>query len=267
VTTTPVTPVTPVGAARRVDAVLTAAVDLSRDAALQEAEGNVVGEHLGTHSPAERVVTHVFACTDPAYVGWVWEVQLSRAPRQRSATVDDVLLLPGQGAILAPDWVPWHERVLPGDVGVGDVLPTAADDPRLVLRSEAVREEDDPDLWLELGLGRPRAMSATGRAAAAQRWFDGDHGPEAPLSTGAPKAARCATCGFSVRLAGGLGRVFSVCANGLAPDDGRVVSADHGCGAHSQAAVVPPSGPVAVTEPEPEHGLAADAPVEPHGHG
>jgi hypothetical protein len=44
------------------------------------------------------------------------------------------------------------------------------------------------------------------------------------------------TCGFLVRLEGPLGRVFGVCANEFAPDDGRVVSLDHGCGAHSEGA-------------------------------
>ena len=43
------------------------------------------------------------------------------------------------------------------------------------------------------------------------------------------------TCGFLVPLGGPLGRVFGVCANEYAPDDGRVVSLDHGCGAHSEA--------------------------------
>ena len=38
---------------------------------------------------------------------------------------------------------------------------------------------------------------------------------------------------------GPLGRVFGVCANEFAPDDGRVVSLDHGCGAHSEAATAP----------------------------
>ena len=37
-----------------------------------------------------------------------------------------------------------------------------------------------------------------------------------------------------VGLSGPLGRVFGVCANEYAPDDGRVVSVDHGCGAHSE---------------------------------
>jgi hypothetical protein len=41
-------------------------------------------------------------------------------------------------------------------------------------------------------------------------------------------------------LAGPLGRVFGVCANEYAPDDGRVVSLDHGCGAHSEALAADP---------------------------
>ena len=47
--------------------------------------------------------------------------------------------------------------------------------------------------------------------------------------------SHCVTCGFMVRLAGPLGRVFGACGNEYAPDDGRVVSLDHGCGAHSEA--------------------------------
>jgi hypothetical protein len=76
-------------------------------------------------------------------------------------------------------------------------------------------------------------LSAVGREAAAERWHAGDHGPRSPLAHAAP--ARCASCGFFVPLSGDLGLLFGACANEYAPDDGRVVSADHGCGAHSEA--------------------------------
>ena len=77
-----------------------------------------------------------------------------------------------------------------------------------------------------------RVLSATGRDEAAARWYEGDHGPRSALASTAP--ATCLTCGFMVRLSGPLGRVFGVCANQYAPDDGSVVSVDHGCGAHSE---------------------------------
>ena len=80
-------------------------------------------------------------------------------------------------------------------------------------------------------------MSREGRAEVAQRWYDGDHGPDAPISVAAPAEARCGMCGFYLPLDGSLRQVFGVCGNLFAPDDGRVVSADHGCGAHSEVLV------------------------------
>jgi hypothetical protein len=152
-------------------------------------------------------------------------------------TVSETVPLPGDGALLAPSWVPWHERLQPGDLGVGDLLPTRADDERL---APGYVLSDDPGVeevsW-ELGLGRRRVMSREGRAEAAQRWYDSDHGPNAPISVGAPPNARCGMCAFYLPLAGSLRQTFGVCGNLFAPDDGRVVSADHGCGAHSEVLV------------------------------
>ena len=76
-------------------------------------------------------------------------------------------------------------------------------------------------------------LSLEGRELAAQRWYDSDQGPEAALAQSAP--GRCAGCGFLVRLTGPLSTVFGVCANEFANDDGKVVSLNHGCGAHSEA--------------------------------
>ena len=91
---------------------------------------------------------------------------------------------------------------------------------------------------------RARVLSATGRDEAALRWYTGEHGPRSPLAHAAP--GLCRSCGFLVRLGGPLGQVFGVCANSYAPDDGRVVSVDHGCGAHSEALLPPGSSQPAV---------------------
>jgi hypothetical protein len=82
-------------------------------------------------------------------------------------------------------------------------------------------------------------MSREGRIDTAERWYESDHGPRAPIAKAAPKEARCGTCGFYLPLAGSLRLVFGVCGNLYAPDDGSVVSADHGCGAHSEVLVEP----------------------------
>ena len=215
------------------DPVCAAAVDLALAAALEDA-GPVVGEHLGVHADDVDVVTHLFASTDPAYRGWHWAVTVARADGSDVVTVDEVVLLPGAGALLAPAWVPYSDRVQPEDLSPGDLLPPPADDVRLVpayADPDALVEEV---VW-ELGLGRPRVLSREGRLDAAQRWYEGEAGPDSPRAKAAP--GRCGDCGFLVPLGGALSAAFGACANGQAPDDGRVVALDHGCGAHSETPV------------------------------
>lgn len=221
------------------DAVLEGAVDLARLAAEEIAEHPTdVGEHLGTVVEGERLVSHLFACAAPGYRGWRWTVTLARVPRGRVATVCEVELLPGDDAILASAWLPWSERLRPGDLGPGDVLPLIADDDRLDQGYEATGDADaDAMAVFELGLGRERVLSTHGRAAAAERWYTGSHGPTTPGAVAA--SAPCSTCGFLILLAGSLRTEFGVCANEWSDDDGRVVSMDHGCGAHSQTDVEP----------------------------
>ena len=53
--------------------------------------------------------------------------------------------------------------------------------------------------------------------------------------------AHCGTCGFYLPLAGSLRAAFGVCGNEITSTDGRVVSVEYGCGAHSEAVVEAPS--------------------------
>jgi hypothetical protein len=214
--------------ASRADAVCAAAVEIARAAAVEDGRGTV-GGYVGLEVDGERLVTHLFECTESGYRGWRWGVQVVRGARAKDVTVNGVYRLPGPEALVAPAWVPWAERLRPGDLGVGDLLPAAADDDRLVL---AIEDVDSGVPLVEWGLGRPRVLSFEGRIEAAERWYEGDAGPDAPHAKAAP--ARCGSCGFYVPLAGALGNGFGACANEFSPDDGRVVAVDHGCGAHSE---------------------------------
>ena len=278
------------GRTKEPDETCAQAVDLARAAAEEMAGPAGVGEHLGTTADGDRVVTHLFRSEDLAYRGWCWAITVARASRSKYVTVSESLLLPGAEAILAPDWVPWRERLRPGDLGPGDLLPAAPDDARLVpmatldgddgltdwgesswavpgaeLAGLATAEEDEDavDAADEADDGdvpdgaaaaraaaearasavpdtvplRARVLSAIGRDDTALRWYTSEHGPKTPLAHAAP--GLCASCGFYIRMAGPLGQVFGVCANAYAPDDGRVVAVDHGCGAHSEAVFAP----------------------------
>lgn len=97
------------------DAVLAAAVDTARNGVLEIAGDTLVGEHLGAFPEAERLVTHRFVANVPGYVGWHWFATLARVPRGKDVTISEVGLLPSEEALLAPDWVPWSERVRPED--------------------------------------------------------------------------------------------------------------------------------------------------------
>ncbi|MGS2589520.1 DUF3027 domain-containing protein [Streptomyces hebeiensis] len=116
---------------RTPDRLCAEAVDLARSAAEEAAAPGVVGEHVSVMAEGDRVVTHLFECKEPGYRGWRWAVTVARASRAKIVTLDETVLLPGPDSLRAPEWVPWSERLRPGDMGPGDLLPTEADDLRL----------------------------------------------------------------------------------------------------------------------------------------
>ncbi|MEU5439026.1 DUF3027 domain-containing protein [Streptomyces sp. NPDC020719] len=262
---------------RTPDRLCAEAVDLAREAAEEAAAPGVVGEHVSAVAEGDRVVTHFFECKEPGYRGWRWAVTVARASRSKQVTLDESVLLPGPDALQAPEWVPWSERLRPGDMGPGDLLPTEADDLRLepgysgedapppnsvvTVSGELAERVEAEDAELvtrpgtergsiaalaeELGMRRARVLSRYGLHAAADRW-DEAFGAKTPMAQAAP--ASCMTCAFLVPVAGSLRQAFGICANEFGPADGRVVSLSYGCGGHSEAAVMPkpprPSPPV-----------------------
>ena len=236
----------------KADALLVDAVETAQAAVAGSVGEGSIGGHLGALPEADRVVTHFFASTTPGYSGWRWAVTLTRAPRQKTATVNEVVLLPGDDALVAPEWLPWKDRVGKEDLGPGDLVPVAEDDLRLVpgylVGDEALDGTSARELReviREVGLGRERVLSIAGRDQAAERWYSGPNGPHAEIAEAAP--AHCMSCGFLVRISGPLTLAFGVCANASSPSDGRVVSLDHGCGAHSDVRLEQSPNPAAAT--------------------
>jgi hypothetical protein len=213
-----------------------AAVDVARAAAVEVAGAATVGEFLGSQDEAEvlgALTSYHFESLQPGYGGWFWSVSATDA--NGAVTVNDVVLLPGGDAIVAPTWTPYRERILPGDLGPGDLLPPEDDDLRLVPAWSAGDSQDTVDRYFarEVGLGRTHVLSLVGRDLAADRWHDSPEGPDNPITEQAP--GTCSTCGFLLSLAGPLSQTFGVCANADANSDGRAVALTHGCGAHSAA--------------------------------
>lgn len=232
-----------------IDAVLASATETARQAVLDTTDPAYVGDHLGVREEGEHLVLHLFASHCPGYHGWYWAVSVTRGPDQDRVTVNEVVMLPGEESISAPQWTPYKQRVAAGDMQPGDILPPEPDDPRLVPAWAAGDYGGSPaDIATarDHALGRSVVLSHEGRLQAADRWYAGSPGPDTELAKQAP--GTCHTCGFLIRLAGPLSVNFGVCANGLANDDGRVVALSHGCGAHSG---VTAAGASAHDSPEP----------------
>ncbi len=105
----------PVWRVGKPDAFLAASVDVARAAVESIAPAEQIGRHLAAKSEGDRLVTHLFESKLPGYGGWQWYAVLTRNSRSKAVTVDELGLLPSEESVLAPEWVPWAERVRPED--------------------------------------------------------------------------------------------------------------------------------------------------------
>jgi Protein of unknown function (DUF3027) len=106
----------PVRRTAKLDLILAAAVDRAREGVLEIAASEQIGAHVGSYADGDRLVTHRFEAKLAGYVGWQWYATLARVPRGKEATVCEVGLLPSEKSLLAPEWVPWADRVRPEEV-------------------------------------------------------------------------------------------------------------------------------------------------------
>ncbi|WP_412778866.1 DUF3027 domain-containing protein [Corynebacterium liangguodongii] len=200
------------------------AVETARRALEEIAEGTI-GAHIGLTGVSANVATHRFEADVPGYPGWEWNAVLACATGSSHVTVNEVALLPAGDALKAPEWVPYSERLRPGDLGPGDVMEPAPDDHRLTADSFAA------DAVTFVGRDSAQYLTKKGLEEAKQRWRTGEFGPNSEFAEKA--AMHCRTCAFYIPAAEPIGENFGVCANEYSAD-GRVVAASYGCGAHSE---------------------------------
>ena len=137
-----------------------------------------------SESDDDHLASYLFEAFLPGYVGWRWVVTVSKVDEKSNPTVCDVVLLPGEESLLAPEWIPYSDRITADDVTAGTIVPTAPDDVRLVPAESVLPSDEELDLHelFELGAGRLRVLSIEGRDQAAKRWIEGDRGPQAEIA-------------------------------------------------------------------------------------
>jgi hypothetical protein len=84
--------------------------ELARGALLEITPEATVGSPVGTVEEGDGVVSVLFANRMPGYPGWRWTVSIAQVEGDEP-TVLEVELMPGDGSLLAPEWVPWSERL------------------------------------------------------------------------------------------------------------------------------------------------------------
>lgn len=106
-------------------------------AALEAAQG-VSGEFIELKDEGDGAVSYLFTSKLKGYLDWRWSVTLYHAEGQEP-TVSEIVLLPGENSLVAPDWVPWSERLADYKALQAELEAQAA------LDAEEAEGDDDED--------------------------------------------------------------------------------------------------------------------------
>jgi len=82
----------------------------ARAALLEMTPENTIGDLVDERDEGGDIVTMYFSTEMVGYPGWRWTVSVS-FPEGQEPSVLETELTPGDGALLAPDWVPWSDRL------------------------------------------------------------------------------------------------------------------------------------------------------------
>jgi hypothetical protein len=84
--------------------------EFAQEAARLTGGRRAVGDYLKTVEEEPGLISYQFVSTLRGYVGWYWSVTIFQ-PENELPTISEVVLLPGEDALVAPKWVPWSERL------------------------------------------------------------------------------------------------------------------------------------------------------------
>ena len=124
------------------DARLLDAHDLALAALAEITPASTVGPAAGYLAEEDGSVSLRFENRLAGYPGWYWTVTVARV-EDEEPTVLEVELLPGDGALLAPEWVPWAERLAEyraHQVELAEAAAAAGDD---VVTDDGGLEDDE----------------------------------------------------------------------------------------------------------------------------
>lgn len=123
---------------------------LAYNAAVEASSRHAVGFFIEAVAEDEGVTTYLYEGKLKGYVGWRWSISVYQAEEGEAPTISEVLLVPGPESLVAPDWIPWSERLadykaLQAELEAQAALDAEENDVEDV-EEEVESEEDDVEL-------------------------------------------------------------------------------------------------------------------------
>ena len=116
--------------------------DFARNAMIEATSKSKVGNFIEVIEEGEGLATYLFENNQKGYVGWRWSITVFQLDESSPVTVSELLLMPGPDSLVAPDWVPWSERLADYKALQLELEKQAALD---ALEGDEDSDEDDTD--------------------------------------------------------------------------------------------------------------------------
>lgn len=84
--------------------------DFARQALIAATSKSKVGNFIEVIEEGDGLASYLFENNQKGYVGWRWSVTIFQGD-SAEPTVSEIVLMPGPDSLVAPDWVPWSERL------------------------------------------------------------------------------------------------------------------------------------------------------------
>jgi Protein of unknown function (DUF3027) len=126
---------------------LTEAQKFALTALLEVQAPATVGDFVSETDQGDSVVSYRFETRMAGYPGWNWTIAIAHLPGEEPTVVESELL-PAEGALLAPDWVPWSDRMddyRAAQTALGEAALESDDDDESDEDDDESDDEDDDD--------------------------------------------------------------------------------------------------------------------------
>ncbi|MEO0313147.1 MAG: hypothetical protein RL140_377 [Actinomycetota bacterium] len=118
--------------------------EFAQEAARLTGGRRAVGDHLRTVEEEPGLQSYLFTSTMRGYVGWYWSVSIFQ-PEGSEPTISEVVMLPGDDALVAPNWVPWSERLADWKALQAELEAQAAAEAAEAAEAEAEADDETSD--------------------------------------------------------------------------------------------------------------------------